>query len=568
MEHSLENSKIITTSEFEEVRKKTEVIGNVEQVYLSKKTEEGQIMTFLVKEDFISDHQDDVIKISIIMEILPKTKYRIYRHSYARKELEKGNLYFIKNCQLGNLVYNRSNFVNFNYQEENKTELLLKKATTLFEEEIDRIHSFTDGIKFYRKRREWAAAAFLIHQKIEWLYRCMENFAMGKSLVCHKIQSHLLYAHSFIYGTRPIFNASRGSDSQLLEVIDRAYSESRYHSDFEITEEEIKVLLARADLLESQVKEIFKSLWDNCYKLLTKENSLCRFSEEKESMPFYEEENDRDVLKKIILQELNVLKIISFGKRTGFRERQSLTGNSERLCFKHYDLLIITANSTDLNPIQIAQQISDSTEGKITATIIVSSITNTKKALRNGSVFLYRALKEGVQIYSNSEITFEFPPPSIGPAEQLEKIQRDYFYRQHRASCFLAASGEVAGDDDATEISLQYQALQQICLGSIYVILGLRPDCVKLEYLLDLCGNFSNAPDDCFPRRSKEDRCLLKKLTSSLNEVRFRTSDRRTLVDVDILFSRSEYFINEMKLISEKRIEEMEINLEQQNHEL
>lgn len=501
------------------------------------------------------------------MEILPEIRYRIYGYSYARNELEKGNLYFIKNCHFGKLIYNRSDLTTFSYREERETELLLKKATNLFKEEMNRIHSFTEGIKFYRKRREWAAAAFLVHQRIEWLYRCMENFAMGKSLICHKIESHLLYAHPFIYGTRPIFNVGRRSEGQLLEVVDRAYTESRYHSAFDITKKEIKVLLTRADLLENQVKKIFKLLWEDCYKLLTKENFPCQFSRVEENAPSDEEENDRNVLKKIILQELNTVKIISFGKRTGFRERQSLKGIYERLSSKHYDLLIIAVNSTDLHPIQISQQISDSTEGKITATIVITSIKKAKQTLQSKNAFLYRVLEEGVQIYSDSNLPFELPPPSIGPAEQLEKIQRDFFYRQHRASCFLAAAGEVAGDDDATEISLQYQAVQQICLGSIYVMLGLRPDCLKLEYLLDLCGNFSNAPDDCFPRRSKEDQGLLKKLTNSLNEVRFRTSDRRSLVDVDILFSRSEYFLKEMKLISEKRIEELEAQLEKKNHE-
>lgn len=97
-------------------------------------------------------------------------------------------------------------------------------------------------------------------------------------------------------------------------------------------------------------------------------------------------------------------------------------------------------------------------------------------------------------------------------------------------------------------------------------MLGLRPDCLKLEYLFDLCSNFSNVPDDCFPRWSPEDQRLFKKLIHSLNDVRFRTS-RRSLVDVDILYSRSENFLKEMEAIAEKRIEELKAELKSENHE-
>lgn len=570
MEHAVENFKTIATNVFKELRKQSKEIHHLEQVYFSETTREIQIITFLMKEDFQIVSRKYSEKIDEIMEGYPKIKYRIYGYSYAKKELEKANLYFIKNCKLGKLLYDRANLPSLESHGENDIEVLLKKATVSFKEEIERIHSFTEGIIFYRKRKEWSGAAFLIHQKIEWLYRCLETFAMGKPLICHKIKNHLAYAHPFIYGAGPIINSKKRVELQFLEILDKAYTESRYQSAFDITIKEIRVLHEKADLMEDQVKEIFKFLLDDCYMLLAKEkeHSLCESSKVEEIIAFNEEENDREILKKIILRELNAAKIISFGKRTGFQERQSLAGMSEMHSYKHYDLLVITANSTGTYPIKISQQIAESTEEKIAATLVITSINKVKQALQNRNVFFNRALEEGVQIYSDSNLTFEFPSPTISPAEQLEIIQRDFFYRHHRATCFLAAAGEVAGDDDATEISLQYQALQQICLGSIYVMLELRPDCLKLEYLLELCSNFSNAPNDCFPRRSKEDQRLFKKLITSLNEVRFRTSDRRSLVDVDILFSRSENFLNEMKLISKKRIEEIKVKLKQQDHEI
>ncbi|MEG9327028.1 hypothetical protein V6B16_03700 [Salinimicrobium catena] len=569
MEHAVENFETIATNVFEEIRKMVQEVGDVEQVYLSEKTREGQIMTFLVKEDFPTTHQDYAIHIGSIMEVLPKMKYRIYGYSYAQRELEKGNLYFIKNCQLGKLVHNRSNLDPLAFQAEDDIKVLLKKAVANLENEIERINSFTEGIKFYRKRKEWSGAAFLIHQKIEWLYRCMENFAMGKPLICHKIKNHLLYAHPFIYGAGPIFNVKRRSDNQLLEVIDRAYTESRYHSAFDMTKREVKLLHERADMMENQVREIFGFRLDDCYELLAKdtENSSDESSKKEENKSIEKDENDLEILKKIILQELNAVKIISFGKRIGIRERHSLAGISEVLSFTHYDLLIVAKETVNIYPSKISNLISQKTDGNLATTIILTSSNKVDRVLQKGNEFVHRVLTTGTVIYSDPEFSFDVPGQFKVTAEKLEKMNREFFIRNHRASCFLSAADHVSGDDDATEISLQYQALQQICVGTIYVLLGLRPDCLKLEYLFDLCSNFSHAPDNCFPRWSPEDQRLFKKLINSPNEVRFRTSDRRSLVDVDILFSRSSNFLKEMEAIARKRIEELKGELKKENHE-
>ena len=569
MEHAVENFGTITTQALKELKKSIEEVGDVEQVYLSEETREGLIMTFLLKEDYLATSAELINHIGEIMKVLPDVRYRIYGLSYARKELENANLYFIKNCKLGRLIYNRSHHEAFTSQGKDEIESLLKKATKRIAEETERINSFTEGIKFYRKRKEWAGAAFLIHQKLEWLYRCMETFAMGKPLVCHKIKSHLTYAHPFIHGAGPIINIERRDELQLLEVLDRAYVESRYDLTFDITKREVNILHDRADIMENQVKEIFGFRLNDCQRLLEKATESARDKPLKteEIKPIEIEDHNLEILKKIILQELNAIKIISFGKRTGFRERNSLAGISETLSFTHYDLLVITKETENIYPSKISNLISQKTDEILATTILHTSPIKVKQAIQRRNEFVHRVLNSGTVIYSDPDFSFDVPTPYTVTAEKLEKMNREFFIRNHRASCFLAAADHVSGDDDATEISLQYQALQQICLGAIYVMLGLRPDCLKLEHLFELCSNFSNVPDNCFPRWSPEDQRLFKKLINSLNEVRFRTSDRRSLVDVDILFSRSENFLKEMEVIAQTRIEELKAELKKEDHE-
>ena len=564
MEHTVEKIAGDNPVVLKEFKRRIKEVEEVEQVYLLKDPIEGTIVTFIVKEEYAVNSTEFQSQVERTLKWLSGKRFRVYSFSYAKEELEKGNLYFIKNCALGDLIYNSSTAETTLFRQKEDVEILLKRATSYLEREIDRINSFTEGISFYRKRKKWAGAAFLIHQKIEWLYRCLETFAMGKPLICHKIANHITYACPFIYGAGPIFNTARRDDLQLLEVLDRAYTESRYHSAFDVTKREIKLLAERAEMIENQVKEIFSFRFESCQKLLAKERENGQVLTSQDEVGLSKDDNEEEIyriIKEAVSEIVTPLNIISFGKRNGLRERYSVAGISETLSFTHYDLLIVTKETLGIYPKKISNLISQKTEEKLTTAIILTSSNKVEQALEKGNEFVYKVLNSGAVIYSEPGSSFDVSAPIKITAKSLDQIRGDFFIRNHRANCFLSAADIVSGDDDSTEISLQYKALQQICLGAIYVMLGLRPDCLKLEYLFDLCSNFSNVPDNCFPRWSPEDQQLFKKLINSPNEVRFRTSDRRSPVDVDILYSRSEKFLEAMETIAKNRIEELETEL-------
>ncbi|NJY62836.1 hypothetical protein HC174_08705 [Salinimicrobium sp. CDJ15-81-2] len=569
MEHAVEKIVGDNPAALKELKRRIKEVEEVEQVYLLEDPIEGIIITFMVKEEHLVNSIELSFKIGRNLENLSNKRYRIYSFSYAQEELEKGNLYFIKNCGLGDLIYNSSTSKKTLWRHKGEIERLLKMATSNLEREIDRINSFTEGISFYRKRKEWGGAAFLIHQKIEWLYRCLETFAMGKPLICHKIANHIVYACPFIYGAGPILNTARRDDLQLLEVLDRAYSESRYHSAFDVTKREIKLLNERAEMMENQVREIFSFRFGSCQKLLAKEKENGKVPTSAfEVDPLLDDDEDKifGLLKETIPEIVTPLKIISFGKRIGYRERQNFEGTQTN-SFINYDLLVVTNETAGIYPNKISQLIAVKSKGLITTTIIVTTPKRIEQALYKGNLFIHRILNEGTLIYSNPQFLIEIPDQVKPSEEDIQKIKRDFSIRQSRAHGFLRATSEVEGDDDATELSLQHLAVQQISLGAIYGMLGLRPENTKLKYLLDLCSNFSDAPDSCFPRKNEEDQKLFNKLINSTQDLRFRTSDRRSLVDANILLTRSQAFIKEMENVVEEKIKTLEVELKEKNYE-
>lgn len=392
---------------------------------------------------------------------------------------------------------------------------------------------------------------------------------MGKPLICHKIANHIDYTCPFTYGAGPIFNTARRDDLQLLEIIDRAYTESRYHSTYDVTKREIKLLNERAEMMENQVREIFSFRFQSCQKLLAKEKGKRKAPTSEVEVDLLLDDDEEKIfglLKDTITELLTPLKIISFGKRKDFRERQNFEGTQTN-SFINYDLLVVTNETAGIYPNKISQLIAEKSKGIITTTIIVTTPKRIEQALYKGNLFLHRILKEGTLVYSDPQFLIEIPDQVKPSEEDIQKIKRDFSIRQSRAHGFLRATTEVEGDDDATELSLQHLALQQICLGAIYVMLGLRPDNTKLKNLLDLCSNFSDAPDFCFPRKNEEDQKLFNKLIKSTQDLRFRTSDRRSLVDADILLTRSQAFINEMEHVVEEKIRALEVEIKKKNNE-
>ena len=268
-------------------------VADVDFIYLSLGIPDAQVITILVDRDYSRIPMDLLTDVEGVLKKFPDLNFRVYTLRYARVELNKGNLYFIRNCFLGTLLYKKDTTQAGLVTEEIDPRELLEQAEVSFESEIERITAFCKAISFYRKRRYFAPAAFLLHQKIELLYRCMETFAMGKPLICHKVTNHLNYAHPFVHGAGRLFSQTKRKEEKLLEILDQAYSGSRYDNSFQVTKREIKALVEKAEIMEHQVQEIFEFRLADCY------NRLRGDEENYQDKNVVEEEGQRYILPKL-----------------------------------------------------------------------------------------------------------------------------------------------------------------------------------------------------------------------------------------------------------------------------
>lgn len=152
MEHAVEKIVGDNPAALKELKRRIKEVEEIEQVYLLEDPIEGTIITFLVKEEHLANSIQLYSKIGGTLENLPK-RYRIYSFSYAQEELDRGNLYFIKNCGLGDLIYSSSTSKMTLLIQKGEIDRLMKMATFDLEREIDRINLLQKELVFIGKEK-------------------------------------------------------------------------------------------------------------------------------------------------------------------------------------------------------------------------------------------------------------------------------------------------------------------------------------------------------------------------------------------------------------------------------
>jgi HEPN domain-containing protein len=127
--------------------------------------------------------------------------------------------------------------------------------------------------------------------------------------------------------------------------------------------------------------------------------------------------------------------------------------------------------------------------------------------------------------------------------------------RYFRAEAFMDAAECIWIDQDETVVlSLIGQAVEQICLGLIYVFMGYRPKQHSLHHLVDLCNNFTKEVDHIFPRQTEQDRNIFSVLSKSSSSARFVVKSSVDPTDCGLLHRRARLLLEKSERIVEPRL--------------
>ncbi|WP_437399833.1 hypothetical protein [Flagellimonas lutimaris] len=243
------------------------VIPNVAQVYLNKGHEKKN--TFKFRWNIIIDAPKNDINnkfLPIVQGLLFDHQdhfHNLFSHDYAKTELANGNLFFINHCRTEHLIFgNREIGFPWNQHEDLTNEKVQKNIEEDFRTSLEGSFAFQKGFKYFMSDDNLSQAAFMAHQGFELGYRVLEGFLCGKVKICHKIEVHQKFLERNIFRTKGMFNLEDNTETELLELLDRAYSSSRYENSFHIERDQLDILEQKLVSFLDEIMQLFEGELD------------------------------------------------------------------------------------------------------------------------------------------------------------------------------------------------------------------------------------------------------------------------------------------------------------------
>lgn len=250
------------------------VIPYVVQVYLNKGHEKKN--TFKFRWNIIIDAPKNDINnkfLPIIQGLFFDHQdhfHNLFSHDYAKTELANGNLFFINHCRTEHLIFeNRNIDFPWNQLEGLTNEKVLKNIEEDFQRSLEGSLAFQKGFKYFKSEGNLSQAAFMAHQGFELGYRVLEGFLCGKIKICHKIEVHQKFLERNIFRTKGMFNPEDNKEMELLELLDRAYSSSRYENSFHIERGHLDILEQKLECFLDEIKQLFAKELELLQNLIT-----------------------------------------------------------------------------------------------------------------------------------------------------------------------------------------------------------------------------------------------------------------------------------------------------------
>lgn len=531
----------------------------VQQIYRTTKLNQDKPLTELIIliSDKCSKTLIELVPIlDMVFEDYPDYCYRLYHVHQAKDSIKKGNLFFYQVCVAENLCFSDPIAELNLFSQMQGLEKVMDKAKKAFNAEMAKIQAFNDGAGFYWEKENYALTAFMVHQQIELAYRAIELFAMGKDKVTHAIRVHQKHVRPYLPDLGALFDESDDYENKLMQHLDDAYLKVRYGEGYQINKEKLLKAMKKGEEIQQKVTEIYeKMIGEFEQKLLSKqadpvmevfedaavenitakENEVTEIAKNKFLLNHY----DLDIIN-IITKHLAVECVYCINYKSsssvlqGIFQKDALEQSS-----RHFLLLVITKESVDTATLNIQNIINQSKNISATVTLLVHSLKNVNEALLDNNRFFHETLRSGQLVYQKGPVLDLIGLPEYDSIKGLSWATFTWQQRKQRAEALLEAAANMGKyETEVVEIALLNQAMEQLCLGFIFVRIGYKPNQQSLKHLVNICRCIAPTFGEAFPIDTEDDEEVFDTLIDSIKNIRYRIPYAIDPTDVGLLHRR------------------------------
>lgn len=117
----------------------------------------------------------------------------------------------------------------------------------------NKVNEFIAGADLYRIRKQNGMAAFMLHQATEQALHVIFKKSTGLHINTHNIDKLLRYCTMVHYQIPAIFPRDSKTNKKLLELLQKAYIDTRYKEDFTIGSSELITITERVKILQEMI---------------------------------------------------------------------------------------------------------------------------------------------------------------------------------------------------------------------------------------------------------------------------------------------------------------------------
>ncbi|MEC3905966.1 hypothetical protein VOI54_02940 [Tamlana sp. 2201CG12-4] len=242
-------------------------------------------------------------------------------------------------------------------------------------------------------------------------------------------------------------------------------------------------------------------------------------------------------------------------KQNTFLSPQSITSEG----VVTYTLLIITYKPISKRLGDFMDDIYNKMQQRCKIYVITYTLSKVKKKLNFGDNFLSQAIFHTSCMYKVDGSLSKFRNYGLNFHPFVYKhIEEIWKSRMFRSEYLLSILNTIEPEEDATSrLAIMHYALEQVCMGLLYVFWEFKPNHYSLSYLLHLCSHFSQLPQTIFPKETYGLHRIYYMLCNAHHIMRFKPQNEFSDMDTDKAYNRCERFYDEAKVLGETHLEHL-----------
>ncbi|WP_153844398.1 HEPN domain-containing protein [Sphingobacterium paramultivorum] len=444
--------------------------------------------------------------------------------------------------------------------QNNKSDEVIEKTRTYINKEKGKIRSFIDGYNFYFEHKNYAHAAFMLHQALELAFRTAENILVVEDKKSHSLKNHINYLKAF--DDRLGTLTDNMENKQALEKINKAYIDYRYHFDYFIDEDVLEtayqIAINTLNWIYDYSNLLFEEIKSKLNPVPAANNEVenCKNNNEiyKQS---YCNANYRDLILNAIERYCTPALIVCFGYDSDHHKYQNALQKAKNDCITHTYYIFVAYDTLNAELNNLPQLITDLLPNNVSLTLALENSAAFSKQLLKGHPFFLSLLKAGDIWFQNPSIANIDLESIVAP-----QLNLDYVHQQWKTRYNNAHTLYLPYEEDRSSISIEAtyymlsQALEQACLGVINSVIQYKPQRVNLTFLMTLCKLIVPDAYATFCLDHEDHLYAFKNITEAQQEFRYNVNYKANPLTFPRLQELTKTFIekcnNEMEIYFEK----------------